>query len=309
MAQARPPAAPSAAAPTVVPAADTDFSFAVYPDTQQEVFSTGTFIGRTNWLIANRKALDLRFVLHTGDVVNWGDKAPAQFTIASAAMAPLEKAGIPYELTIGNHDTAAVCPGGGGCPGKDVRVTVRDTTAFNRYFPTTRFPGAGFFEKGKVDNSYRTFDAGGLKWLVINLELWARPAAIEWARSVVATHPRHNVIVQTHSYLKADGGISGSAGYGYSSPSYLWNRLIRQYANIRFVFSGHTGQSAYRTDVGNHGNKIVSMLGTFHSNTTNPVRIVTVHTAVGTVGTRVYGPKGNVSFPYNASFTGMKYVK
>ena len=47
-------------------------------------------------------------MLHTGDVVNWGWLVPAQYAIASEAMLPLERAGIPYALTIGNHDTRAV---------------------------------------------------------------------------------------------------------------------------------------------------------------------------------------------------------
>ncbi|MEH0109653.1 metallophosphoesterase [Tersicoccus sp. MR15.9] len=305
-----PPVAPTPPPVTSPSPTDTTFSIAVYPDTQQEVFGTDSrFVGRTNWLLANRTKLDLRYVLHTGDVVNWGDKDPAQFTVASAAMAPLDKAGIPYQMTIGNHDTAAVCPGGGGCPGKDARVTVRDTTAFNRFFPTSRFPGETFYEAGKVDNGYRTFSAGGVKWLVLNLELWPRPAVVDWARSVVASYPSYNVIVETHSYLTSTGAISASREYGTTTPQYLYDRLISQYANIRFVFSGHVGQAAYRTDTGVHGNRITSMLGTFHSNTTNPVRIVEINTATGTATTRVYGPQGNVTLPYNASFSGLKFIK
>ncbi|OMH32516.1 hypothetical protein BGP79_08540 [Tersicoccus sp. Bi-70] len=312
---APPVAAPPVAAPppppvtAPAPTADTTFSIAVYPDTQQEVGSSGRFLERTNWLLANRTKLDLRYVLHTGDVVNWGDKDPAQFTVASAAMAPLDRAGVPYQMTIGNHDTAAVCPGGGGCPGKSARVGVRDTTTFNRFFPTSRFPGETFYEAGKVDNGYRTFTAGGVKWLSLNLELWPRPAVVDWARSVVASHPSYNVIVETHSYLTPTGAISTSSEYGSTTPQYLYDRLISQYANIRFVFSGHVGQSAYRTDTGVHGNKITSMLGTFHSNTTNPVRIVEINTATGTASTRVYGSHGNVTFPYNASFSGLTFIK
>ncbi|MEK8104711.1 carbohydrate-binding domain-containing protein [Micromonospora sp. M12] len=54
-------------------ATDPKFSFAVLPDTQQEVLnsSDSRFLNRTNWLAQNRSALDLRFVTSSGDVVNW----------------------------------------------------------------------------------------------------------------------------------------------------------------------------------------------------------------------------------------------
>ena len=65
----------------------------------------------------------------------------------------------------------------------------------------------GYFEAGKVDNTYSRFDAGGRHWLVLNLELWPRTAVVAWAQPVVASHPDDNVIVATHSYLTASGAI------------------------------------------------------------------------------------------------------
>jgi hypothetical protein len=46
------------------------------------------------WLVDNRNSLDLRFVAHTGDVVNWGWLEPAQFNVASDAAKILENAKI-----------------------------------------------------------------------------------------------------------------------------------------------------------------------------------------------------------------------
>ena len=52
--------------------ADTTFSFAVIPDTQNETFSGDVRMPeRVEWLLANRQSLDLRWVLHSGDVHNW----------------------------------------------------------------------------------------------------------------------------------------------------------------------------------------------------------------------------------------------
>lgn len=172
-------------------------------------------------------------------------------------------------------------------------------------------PGPVHFESGKVDNMYSTFEAGGLQWLVLNLELWPRPAVITWAKRVVATHPRHNVAIATHSYLTSTGAISGTnGGYGATSPQYLYDNLVKVYPNVRLMFSGHTGTSAYRVDTGTHGNKIYSMLLTMHDNQTNPVRLVNIDTAANTLSTRVYAPYTNLAYPaYNKTYTSVSWVR
>ena len=73
------------------------------------------------------------------------------------------------------------------------------------------------------------------------------------------------------------------------------------------VLSGHVGQAAVRTDTGVTGNKVVSFLQTFHS-TTNPVRLVEIDTATGTVTSRVYAPQTDTSYPeYSTSTSGMDF--
>ena len=163
------------------PEADTAFTFAVYPDTQQEVLrkSDRRFINRSQWLVKQRKAQDLRFVTHIGDVVNWDTADHAQYEIARDGLAPLEQAGIPYSLSIGNHDTAAVCPGGGACDSHRTRQLVRDTRTFNRYLNRQSLNHEGAYQAGKVDNTYHVYTAGGVSWLVLNLELWQRPRRAE----------------------------------------------------------------------------------------------------------------------------------
>lgn len=280
-------------------AGNAPFTIAIMPDTQNEVMGNSTrFRQRSEWLVANRDAFNLRFVTHIGDVVNWGVQDPPQFVRASEALQPLETAGIPYSLAIGNHDTAAVCEGGSACPGVSIPVVVRDTNAFNGTFPSTRFAlYAGEFEPGKVDNSWSTFEAGGVHWMVMTLELWARVVAIEWANRVVESHPGHNVIVVTHSYLNADATISTSnGGYGATSPQYLFDNFIKQHANIRFVFSGHTGLAGARSDTGINGNTIHSFLQSFHSST-NPVRLLRIDTATNSATTWIFAPFTNTTYP------------
>jgi hypothetical protein len=285
------------------------FSIAVIPDTQNEVLfgQDQRFVSRTTWLADQRNSLNLRYVVHTGDVTNWGWLAPSQFSKAKDALSRLSDAAIPYSLVIGNHDTAAVGwdgkPGtgyGGGaymknaeCPSRvgaancNSKILVRWTGAFNTAFPLSSVRNVGgAFEAGRVDNVWTTFSAGDTRWLVLTLELWPRKAVVDWARSVVSSHPGHNVIVATHHYLDAKGTISKSnGGYGANSPAYLYKQLISKYSNIKIVLSGHTGGFAHRTDSVGSG-KVLSFLGN-DAGQVEPVRILRIDPVTGSVTGRV----------------------
>ncbi len=297
------------------PVTDGKFTIAIIPDTQNEVAYSGAiqnqwFKNRTQYLVNNKDNLDLRFVIHTGDVVNWPAYDPNQLPIASEAMAVLDNAGIRSQLSIGNHDTAATYIGGSAVPGGDIPKLVRDTSLFNAAFPVSRYPGMVTFEPNKVDNCYQTFEAEGKKWLVLNLELWPRTEAVNWAKNVVASHPDYNVIIHTHSYLTSTGQIyQSNGGYGANSPQYVFDNLVKLYPNIKFVFCGHTGTAAKREDYGVHGNKIVSINGTFHSNTTNPVQLLEIDVVNGTASTRFYAPLDGYEWTqYRWTFTGLDFV-
>jgi hypothetical protein len=306
-----PPVVTPAPEPTLSPAdADGKFSLAVIPDTQQEVGKDSRFINRTQWLVANRDNLDLRHVVHTGDVVNWDTPTHDQYEVAAKAMRVLDDAKLPSTLTIGNHDTAAVGVGGSAADPKNTRTLVRNTTTFNSYFNVSRHPGIVTFEDGKIDNSYQTFDAAGEKFLVLSLELWPRVEAVNWAKDVVASHPDYNVVVSTHAYLNGDASISTSSEYGSTSGKYLYDNLISQYPNIKVVLSGHVGEAGSRVDTGVNGNKIVSLLGTFHSNTTNPVRTLEFDVKNDTLTTKFFGPSNNTTWAqYDQTISGLSYIK
>ncbi|MDN5744521.1 MAG: metallophosphoesterase [Nocardioidaceae bacterium] len=300
---------PASAAGWRSSATDPKFTIAVIPDTQLEVLKSSDrrFIERTQWLARHRRQLNLRFVSHVGDVVNWGWLDSRQYTIATRAMRVLDWSGIPYAMSVGNHDTRAVDVGGSAyannpdCVKRFTKAEcngfslVRHSEEFNKAFPASRMRGLqGTLQKGKVDNSYSTFTAGGKDWLVLNLEMWPRYPVLTWARTVVADHPHHNVIVQTHSYLNPDATITTfDSSYNMISPRYLYDHLIRAYPNIKLVLSGHDGTTASRTDTGDEGNEIVSLLTAIHSTKTNPMRLIEMDTASGKLRTWIYSSHTN----------------
>ncbi|HEX3000441.1 MAG TPA: metallophosphoesterase [Armatimonadota bacterium] len=288
------------------------FTLAIAPDVQQEITGhPAQFNDRMRWLVENKDALNLKMVLLVGDIANWDTPDHLYYLRAGAGMEILGKARIPYAIALGNHDTAAVKPGGSAAPG-NTNKNLRITTTYNTFFPVRRFTRlAGMYQPGKMDNAFHTFEAGGLNWLVLNLELWPRTEVIEWAKNVVQEHPKHNVIILTHAYLTGGSSIQqNNGGYGDNSPQYLFDNLIKPYANVRMVFCGHTGRSGYRTDQGTNGNTIYQFLQCYHDNSTNPVRLLAIDTDNGTMKSHVYCPSIGKEKDDGSAFTvtGVKWV-
>lgn len=307
--------------PTPVPPADGDsdgdgqFTIATYPDTQGEVWAdSARFIDRSNWLVSQADAIDLRFVMHTGDVVNWDTDTHDQYVVAEAALDPLEDAGIPYQLSIGNHDTLATGIGGSARDSKRTREYQRTTTTFNQFWKPSDYTAlAGSFEEGKIDNTYSVFEAEGASWLVLNLELWPRVAAVDWAEQVIASHPNDNVIIQTHSFLNGRGDIDGAGqsltrwSYGDSSPQYVYDRLVAPHANVKVVTSGHVGGAVSKLVATANGNKVAYILQALHSRS-NPVRLSEFDVDAGQISTRVYAPMDGQVWDEKV-LTGLSFIR
>jgi hypothetical protein len=311
-------------------AADT-FTIAVYPDTQTEVVRYGDtrLRDRTNWLVDRRDQLDLRFVTHVGDLTNWGWLVSSQLNVASQGMKPLEDAGIPYSISVGNHDTRAHgWDGRGGYGGglfvdnpeclqrfadSECRtpVLLRRTQEINGVFNASRFGAVkGAYEPGKIDNIYSTFSADGLRWMVLNLEHYPRTSVIEWANRVVRDHPTHNVLISTHMYLSGKNTLLHSPKNGETSPRAMWQDLVSRHRNIKIVVSGHVGQAGALVDRGRAGNKVVALRGCFHSGGTNPVRLLRINADANVLRTRVVAPATNERWGrYAGRFGGMSWVR
>jgi hypothetical protein len=286
------------------------FTLAILPDVQME--TTGTrFKDRLTWLVDNRAILNLKLVMQCGDMMNFNDEA--QYTHQSDGLKFLDAADIPYVTCIGNHDTAAVKADGGSAAPGNVNANLRNTSRYNTHFPTTRFKLlAGTYEANKIDNAYHLFTAGGLNWLVINLELWARAGAVDWAKTIVAKYPDRNVIFLTHAHLNGDGSIQeNNGGYGDNSPRFVYDQAMKPYTNVRLVFSGHTGTHGYREGTGTHGNTIHQFLQCYHDTSSNPTRLLQIDTRNGTIKTWVFSPLNGETRNDGSSrtITGIKWVR
>lgn len=189
------------------------FTIAVLPDTQfyadtrhklSSKWGNGDlrryFFEQTRWVRDNQERLNIAFLIHEGDIVQ--ADGPEEWEIAKEAMSALDGV-VPYCMCLGNHDMGYEKVPQDKKYG--FKIAVDRTTQFNTYFPREKFAKwrefGGTFDPDLHDNSWYHFEAAGMQFLIVNLEFMPRDAVLDWANKIVAEHPGHRVIVNTHSYL------------------------------------------------------------------------------------------------------------
>lgn len=292
----------------------TKFTIPVLPDTQNEVSGRqGMFFSQMRWIARAKDSLHIPVALHVGDLVNFD--TITHFETASKGYQILDSAGVPYVITLGNHDTEAVLPDNGSAAPGNVNLNLRKTFKFNRYFPVSRFTlQKGRYEEGKSDNSYYTFKAGGKKWLVVALEFCAREGAARWMDGVMKAHPKYNVILLTHYHLDPHGSIAKTnAGYGDMKVVDIFNKYVSPNKNAFMVLSGHVCYNAQRIDTGAHSNPIYQILQNYQCRDDGGgyIRLLEIDTRRKTVSAKMYSPFYNNSLKDESLFAiqNIKFIK
>ncbi len=223
----------------VPPAPTGTFSVVAFPDTQAySARQPAVFHAETQWVVDHLRAQRIVFVCHLGDIVD--ENIPKQWTVAKQAMARLDKK-VPYGLVVGNHD---------------MKTATGDASLFSSTFPAKRFAGCAWY-RGQIKdnaNSYQTFEAEGLKFVVLHLECNAPDDVLAWADSVLKRYADRRAIVATHMFLgplerpKTKEGwytdpkgvmrwhkCHGQAG---NSPAQLWAKCFSKHKNVFLILCG-----------------------------------------------------------------------
>jgi hypothetical protein len=244
------------------------FSVIVLPDTQyyadlrlHKLEQKDFFYSQTNWIKANKKALNIKMVAHVGDIVQ--TDFPAEWEIADKAFRTLDNS-VPYILAIGNHDMGTVMK-------PQRKHAISRETHLNDYFPTTRFKDnpiyqyGGCFETGKNENSYLLFEAGGMKFLILALELVPRDEILEWANNIVSKYSDRRCIVVTHDYLMPSNELRARLSYPIkgNSGQQVWDKFVSHHKNIFMVLCGHYHGETVLASKGNHGNMVYQVLADY----------------------------------------------
>ena len=270
-----------------------DFTVVVLPDTQYYSAShPQIFNSQTQWIAANRDALNIQLVIGVGDIVD-GPMQVSQWQNADAAVRYIDGV-VPYVLAIGNHDYDNVNPG------------ARQVTNFNQWFGPSRYAAypwyGGNFPDGSNENFYANVSLGGVDYLVLALEYIPRKPALDWADGILKANANKPVILVTHSYMYKDNTTIDQCDTSDNSATTktngtdgltMWRQFVSQYPNITTVLSGHILGVGQRSDVGVNGNLVNQMLVDYQgwANGGNGyLRIMTFQPVLGRVLIQSYSP-------------------
>jgi hypothetical protein len=241
------------------------FTVVLLPDTQfytqMANDASNPYRIQTTWIADNRAAENIAFVTHLGDMVQSKNTYPSQWQVADAAHDILDAAAVPYSVMPGNHDMY----------GSDAPNYTRDSTMYNQYFGPSRFtgqPSYGGHMGVSNENNYSLFSAGGMDFLVLNLEVMPRDTTLDWANDVLDANPTRRAIVATHKCLTATGARDTDTTYGGfagNNANQVFDKLIKDHSNVFMVVCGHAHGEALNVATNSAGKSVYEVLGDYQS--------------------------------------------
>jgi predicted phosphodiesterase len=237
------------------------FSIVIIPDTQiLSMNHPAIFKQMTQWIVDHARSINLKMVLHLGDVVNNGAASEIQFHNAKAALDLIDNANIPLLIAPGNHDY------------DNMLAADRSLDMFNHYFGMNRVWNkswfGGVFEEDKIENGYAKLDIDGRKFIFLALEFGPRDEVLAWVDDILQKHDDHDAIIITHSYMHMYGERTKSGdcfnpkkypgAAGANDGEDMWMKSFVKHKNIASIYSGHQipDNVSYRVDRGLHGNPV-----------------------------------------------------
>lgn len=291
-----------------------DFCIAVLPDTQnyaREESGSGQatkemWFAQTDWIVENRIHENIAYVATLGDCVQNADSL-FQWRNATNAMYRLEKEsttllsdGIPYGITVGNHDQD---------PGGDEEGS---TAFYNQYFGTSHFADKAYYGghySTNNDNWYDLFSAGGLDFVVISFEYGRYDdAVLDWAESVIAAHPTRRIIVLTHHAGDDNSDVNATSTSHSVQGAAIYGRL-KSKPNFFLMLGGHVfneGGEGRRADTLN-GNTVRTLISDYQGRFNGGnglMRLMYFSPSNNLVSVKTYSPyTGNFETDANSQFS------
>ena len=216
------------------PPAEYDYSFAILGDLQYTTqFYPDKLPYTFNWLINNKDAKNLQYVINVGDLTNGSTNV--EYETISEQLLRLKEAGIDQSFVRGNHDKLA---------------------DYDKYITAEKFIyGNGEFESydGSMKTYYQKLTIGGIKYMIMVLDFFPSTAEVEWAKQKIDANPDYNVIVNTHGYLNANMQLLGEDkvydvedrvdadgnAVGGHAGQYIYDNLVVPCSNVVMVICGH----------------------------------------------------------------------
>lgn len=284
---------------------DTEFSVAVFPDTQYYAQQdNGIFEQMGQWVADHREEYNIQMFLHEGDLVqSYGSNNDDEWDIAQDAISRIDEANIPTVLSLGNHDAD----------------NIRNPQTFRSRFPRSRYEDIeqnnetildwGTFE-GYSENAYFLQEVHGEQFLFLTLEFGPRDAPLAWAGQIMQRYSEATAILVTHSYLYHDGTRTESSdnhapsayegsrlpeGGESNNGMEMWEAELQSHANLALVHSGHHigGPLVARSTAHASGNRTSQQFmnyQTIENGGDGWFRLVTVNTQTYNTEVNTYSP-------------------
>jgi hypothetical protein len=184
------------------------------------------FQSMTAFLKNSAQRMDLKYIMHTGDLVNkmWGE---SQWDIALECLENLD--GIPFGLLGGNHDVSA--------------DGVLDFAEFGKRFGKSYVKGKSFIG-GSYENSrgrYDLLNIGHTKYLFVYMSYGPDEECLDWVNSVFEKYPDRAGFLLLHEYYDSDGVLT-EAG------KTIYERVVKHNPNLYMVLCGHRYTSALHSE-------------------------------------------------------------
>lgn len=262
-----------------------DYSFVWMSDTQYYAQNhPAIFNSITEWIAENRDVMNIKYVFHTGDIVNKGNDE-RQWKRASAYMNTLDVARIPYGVLPGNHDEG------------------HDFNRYKTYFGEKRFKKKSYYGESFDQNRghYDLISANGKDYVFVYMGWGIGKKEIEWLNQVLERYSDRTAILSFHEYLKKNGDRSHKG-------EEVFKKVVKPNQNVVAVLCGHYHSSQLNIDEldddgdGSIDRKVYQILADYQKapeGGSGFLRLLHVDEETNTIDMRTYSPYTNKYYYYN----------
>jgi 3',5'-cyclic AMP phosphodiesterase CpdA len=227
------------------------FTIIVLPDTQMYTLtneSNKIFLNQTKWIIENRNEMNIKFVIHEGDLVN-NHINLSQWDRANKSMSILDIDNVPYSVVPGNHD--------------------HPSTFYDKYFPASRFENKKWYggnyvnyekQENDNDNNFQLMSIGKENYIFLSLDWCPTKEEIQWANNTLSNYNNRKAILTTHGYLHSN---AKRMVHVCGNTEYIWNDLIKYHENLQIVLCGHVHNESRRIDKNLFNKNVYQMLANY----------------------------------------------
>lgn len=208
-----------------------DFSFAWETDTQYYSESFPYHYDQMNqWIVDNRDKLDIRYVMHTGDLVDDVDMT-GEWVNADHSMSIFDKADMPYGVLGGNHDVFAGAEGYGN---------------YWQYFGEDRFKDKSYYGGSYKNNlgHYDLLTENGQDFIILYMSWDVYTNEIEWMNQVLAQYSDRKAIIALHRYTN----VAAADNLLDYTGKLIQKEVVAKNKNVIAVLNGHYHGASIQTD-------------------------------------------------------------